>query len=379
MLNERLSGYVRYFENLVAQAPNRWDGFVQPKENYSCIALQYQLAFPCYALATLILHPDSTPEERERMLRIMRSLIDRALQRRVWAYWGSYAEINVQSPDPISAGNLHYSGPLAMMLGVYALVSHDDRYNDNDIVLVWSHEARFVFTHNALIDTLWRQIRSSPNYAIEAMPQQITVPTMAHTMWALLLHDACHGSDFAAVNEQWLNFMKQKMLVGGLSLGRTVFAESYDTKKRKASWASSTFNDAWALSLMAPLQPELVQSLAPRLFKAAKRTSNDEAFMPVGSRTQEQERADQVLATAFSQIVAQEVGDSAMAEAFSRYANRYYEPSGDNDQGRFYKSGLATPYTTALFALAELGGFQALYQALDLRLQGLKIATSQVD
>lgn len=379
MLNERLSGYVRYFEKLVSQAPNRWDGFVQPKQDYSCIALQYQLAFPCYALANLILHQDSTPEERERMLQIMRGLIDRALQRRVWAYWGSYAEINVQSPDPISSGNLHYSAPLAMMLGAYALVSNDDRYDSNDIVLVWSHEDRYTFTHNGLIDTLWRQIRSSPHYAVEAMPQQITVPAMAHTMWALLLHDACHGSDFAAVNEQWLGFMKQKMLVGGLSLGRTVFAESFNTKKRSASWSSSAFNDAWALSLMAPLEPELSQTLAPRLFKAAKRTSNGEAFLPVSSRAQEQELGDQVLATAFGQIVAQELGNSEMADAFLRYANRYYEPSGDSEQGRYYNAGLATPYTTALFALSEIGGFQNLYKAMDLRLQALKIATSQTD
>jgi hypothetical protein len=379
MLNERLSGYVRYFERLVAQAPNRWDGFVLPKQDYSCIALQYQLAFPCYALATLILHPDSTPEERDRILQIMRSLIDRALQRRVWAYWGSYAELNVLSPDPISVGNLHYSAPLAMMLGIYTLVSHDDRYNNNDIVMVWSHEERFIYTYNALIDTLWRQISSSPNYAIEAMPQQITVPTMTHTMWALLLHDACYGSEFAAVNEQWLKFMKEKLLVSGLSLGRTVFAESFDTKKRKASWSSSAFNDAWALSLLAPLQPELTRNLAPRLFKAAKHTSSGEAFMPVGSRDQGQERGDQVLATAFSQILAQELSDSAMVDAFARYADRYFESSSDNEQGRFYKAGLSAPYTTALYLLAELGGFQALYQALDLRLQSHKIASSQVD
>src|SRR5262245_31208404 len=101
MLNNRLNGYLNYFERLATQPANRWEGYTTTVREERGFGLRYQIAFPCYALAALCRHPDADAVEQERCRAAMAALIARMLQRRVWAYWGLQAEQRGIITDPV--------------------------------------------------------------------------------------------------------------------------------------------------------------------------------------------------------------------------------------------------------------------------------------
>lgn len=360
MLNDRLGGYLAYFERIANQPANRWEGFNLATKPDSCAAPHFQLAFSCYALAALCLHPDATPEEQTRCRDAMAALIARMSQRRVWAFWGTHTERSGLSCDPIAPGNLQYSAPLAMMLGAFETAGGDDRYDEDDIVFLWSSDARYSYSHMGLVDAIWRQMRSTHSYSVEGTVGRVYVPCMAHALWATRLHDARHGSEFADANAQWLGFIERRFIFGGPSLpGRRVFSASYSPRSRIYAPISLNFVDAWGLALLAPLAPDLVSRLAPRLLKAIRRTNDGAAFLPSAATWQSREWADGALATGFAYLLAVELQDHELADALLRYADSSLDVNDANDE-RFYNRGVAAPYTTALFALGEAGGLARL-------------------
>src|SRR5262245_38347463 len=154
MLNDRLRAYLTYFEQLATQPPNRWEGYyLTPREDMN-FGLRFQVAFPCYALAALCLHPTAAPEDQERCRGAMSALIGRMLQRRVWAYWGLAAERGGIIVDPVAQAHFQYSGHLAMMIGAYGAAGGDQRY-DEGFTLLWRSDSRFDYTHATLVEALW--------------------------------------------------------------------------------------------------------------------------------------------------------------------------------------------------------------------------------
>lgn len=368
MLQQRLHAYLTYFEHLATQPPNQWQGFYLTQREAAGFGLRHQLAFPCYALAALCLHPQAGPAEQERCRTAMAALIDRMLQRRVWAYWAVRAEQSDRLlTDPALEGNCQYSGHLAMMLGVYRAAGGDARY-DEPFTLFWSHEQRFGYTHTKLVETLWRQMNSSAHHGIEDEPGEVSVAAMNQVLWATALHDALCGSTYATANAQWLAFLREQLVAAPGLFGRSIFVPCYTARKRWFGPAGQSFIDAWTLALLNQLAPEMTQELAPRLLAtirhiAATGDAPPRAYVPAASKWQKQELADPTIATGFGCLLAVELEDEALAAALRNYADQHFAPL-EQDGQRCYTGGLSAPYTTALFALSEADGLRALGEVL---------------
>ncbi|NJL34968.1 MAG: hypothetical protein HC893_15380 [Chloroflexaceae bacterium] len=263
-----------YFEHLATQPANRWHGFYTPQREDSHFGLRYQLAFPCYALASIGLHPQAASSEQHRCRSAMAALIDRMIQRRVWAYWASDAEQAGLNPDPVLDGNGQYSGHLAMMMGVYEAVGGDRRY-DEAFTFRWSPLERFTYTHSSLVQALWQQMQSNSHHGVEAQARQVRVSDMMHTLWAMLLHDRVHGTSYAATNAAWLAFMRQQLILRELPLlgRRGIFNPCYTTRPHLFTPAALSVVDAWTLALLAPLDAALTATLAPRLLRRVRQRS----------------------------------------------------------------------------------------------------------
>jgi hypothetical protein len=365
MLNERLEGYLCYFERLALQPQNHWEGFyITPLED-AHFGLRFQLAFPCYALAAICLHPNADDKTQDRCREAMSALIDRMLQRRVWAYQAVRAEQAGTSPDPVAEGNAQYSGHLAMMLGVYRAAGGDARYNE-PFSFRWSPDNYFTYTHTTLVEVLWQQMTSSEHGGIECIPGQVSTTAMVHVLWALALHDATHGSTFAEANAAWLAFMRQRLIRRGPRLpGQRVFRPYTLRRGLGLAPRGKHFVDAWILALLACLDPETTSELAPRFLRAIRYVSstikegNPQAYVPSARMWSSREVADEATATGFGYVLASERDDESLAAALRAYANQQLDPV--NEEGTyFYRGGVAAPYTTALFALGEAGGLRKL-------------------
>ncbi len=360
MLNDRLAAYLSYFERLATQPSNRWAGFYLTTHEDHNPGLHFQLAFPCYALAALCLHPDAEADDQERCRTAIAAFIDRMLQRRVWASWSIEIERQGITPDPLLEGNLHYGGHLAMMIGLFEAIGGDQRY-DEPFKLVWSSNDRFSYTHTTLVEHLSQQMRSSAQRGIECAPGRLSAAAMTHALWALALHDGLHESDSTIVTNEWLAFMQRHLVLRGPLLpGRGALSTVYLTRLRLAVPFSRNITDGWALAFLACLAPQLVQELAPRFLARIVR-NGDQAYVPSAKRWRGRELADPALATGFGYLLAVELGETTLANALLAYADAQLQPSTSSDE-RSYGATLAAPYTTALFALGEAGGLQALHR-----------------
>jgi len=380
---ERLRAYLTYFERLALQPFNRWEGFSLQRLETRSFGLRAQLAFPCYALGAIALHPTTSPAERERCLKAMAALIDRMLQRRVWAYWAISAEVRQNVVNPIARGNGEFSGHLAMMLGMYEIVGGDNRYDTEPFQLLWSHNSfdRFSFTHTSLVNTLWEQAKTSKQLAVLCKPCQVRASQMNHILWAFALHDALHGSEYAAGNEAWFNFLQRRLALWGPNFpGRGTLNALYWPCLNLTPSLSLNFEDAWALAFLAQLQPDLTRDLAQRFFSQIRYLKEEklgdplfaipQAYLPSLPFWQKLEIAEEAVTTGFAYLLAVELGEEMLASFLLSYADQQLQPIEQQVVGegeRFYNRSLAPPFATALYALGEAGGLKRIAERMQLK------------
>lgn len=383
MLTPRLLAYRNYFENLATQPPNRWDGFYFAKHEDKHAALHFQIAFACYALGVLCLHPDADQETQERCHTAMKALIERMMQRRVWAYWALPAERKGEWPDPIEKDNVQYSGQLAMMIGLFEAATGNTCYDVDPFTLLWSNRERFLYTHTTLIEALCEQMEKNEHHGIDNEPGRTEVAHMNAALWATVLHDSLHSTSYSAINDAWITFVKQKMLLHGPRVpGRGVFCTAYMSRIKVPVTASLNIVDAWTLAFLSVLYPDLTRQLAPRFTScvryvslpdaASKPTASQypvatsdlhssvgQAYVPSAPIWRTKEISDHSLTTGFAYLLAVHMGDVSLASSLLNYADNHLklvEVKGE----RFYYEGMAAPFTTALFAIGEAGGLLAL-------------------
>ncbi|MCU0492496.1 MAG: hypothetical protein MUD01_12970 [Chloroflexaceae bacterium] len=355
MLNERLSRYLNALEGLALQPANRWDGFVTNVSEGGNFALHLQLALPCYALAALHMHPEAEAEEQARAHKAMVALVERALQRRVWAERASEIEQRSVLPDVIAEGHIHYSAHLAMMIGALEMATGDRRY-DEPFTLFWHSDARFSYTHTSLASAIARQMRATEHGGVESSPGRVVPFTMHHAIWALALHDASHNDSLADAGKRWQQHLANHMVLAGPTLpGRGAFRASYNPRMRSGSLWSNPLCDAWSLATLAALAPELTQQQARRFWPRLRR-NGAESHAPMAARLVAQQQGDSALATAWSYLLAVELDDASQCSALLAYAEARLANAG----AALPFGGAVPPCTTALFALGEAGGLRRL-------------------
>ncbi|MBX0330456.1 hypothetical protein K2Z83_22620 [Oscillochloris sp. ZM17-4] len=348
MLPERLSASLRYFTGLALQPANRWDGFDLSAPESREASLRGQILFSGCALAALAAHPSAGADEAALAGDALAALVDRMIQRRVWAVWAAETERASRKPDPVDAGYGAYSGALSVLLGLQAAVGGQVRYLDDPFVLRWSADVRASYTADELAESLWRQARASPEGAISCEADTATASGMAAALWALRLHDAAYGSAYGAAGDAWLSTLGGRMAIRGPRLpGRGALAGSLSLRSRRASLGGDALEDAWALALTASLDRDLVARLAERHWPALPKI---------------RERGEH-LAAAFSYLLAVELGDAERAAGLLAYAEERLGPEDDAEVGRRYAGAPAAPWVTALFAIGEAGGLGRLLAA----------------
>jgi hypothetical protein len=345
MLSERLSPYLRYLTGLALQPANRWDGFDLSAPDARASSLRGQITFVGYALAALASHPLASPDESALALEALDALIDRMIQRRVWAAWAAETERASRKPDPVDSGYGAYSGALSMLFGLQAILGGQLRYAEDPFVLRWSADVRASYTVDELAEALWRQVRASPDGAIYCEGETASSSAMAAVLWALRLHDRVCGSDYGAAGAAWMSTLAERMALRGPRLpGRGALAGSYSLRARRASFVGDSLEDAWALALMAPLDRDLAVRLAERYWPALPKICEH----------------GEPLTIAFSYLLAVELGDDGRAAKLLAYAEDRLGPVEDAETGRRYAGATATPWVTALYAIGEAGGLARL-------------------
>src|SRR5215207_3270022 len=98
-------GHLAYLHGVLAQPPDRWEGFYTPQADAMNFGLRFQVAFAAYAVAALALR---TPAYQRPYAEALRAACERMRDVRVWGYW--------RQPAASEAPDLQTSGHLAVLL-----------------------------------------------------------------------------------------------------------------------------------------------------------------------------------------------------------------------------------------------------------------------
>ncbi|MBA3943531.1 MAG: hypothetical protein H0X37_03095 [Herpetosiphonaceae bacterium] len=353
-MRPRLTGYLRWLEELAHQPLAGWNGFTTPRSDNMNFGLRFQIAFSGYALGAIAIRE---PEFRARCITALGALIERFLSPPVWAYWVAATG----SHDPVACANIQYSGHLGHLLGLYELLGGDARFDQP-----WDFEhngQRTSYTHTGVIEAIHRQMLANPYHGVECEAGCTYVSCNDHALWATLLHDRVHGTHFADANAAWLEFLQERLIFSGPRVpGRGAVTAIYSTRLGRAAPLGLNFMDAWSLALLAPLAPDLVQTQARRLWPRLHYESDGTAYLPSANIWQRMEGSDAAVNSGFAFVLAVELGETAIADALLGYAEQNFKPT-TTDEAFRYDAGIAPAYTTALFAMGEAGGLgQLLHQ-----------------
>lgn len=125
-------------------------------------SVRYQLNWLQWALA--IGQFSRTPAFSGYVAEGQRRLIERMRDRRIWGYWrsenvGGNLDFNA---DPVRKDNIMFSGYLELMVGTYAVLNSDRRYDaPGALTFTWDDDRRFVYDHAGLSDVIEYNFRTS--------------------------------------------------------------------------------------------------------------------------------------------------------------------------------------------------------------------------
>lgn len=355
-LQAQQAGYFRYLCR--ALTADDWAAFYQPKSGNANFALRYQIAFTAYAVAAL----GTLPGNQEMAGIALRAAIDKMLDFRTWAFWQRTAAVPDElpadfgpSPDPLAWGNVQYSGHLATMLGLYAKISGDHSLSDDGFILTDERGRSFQHNYHEIAATIHRQMVANDFHGVPCEPGCVYIACNNHAMASNALHDQLYGTDYAAVNAEWLGWSGQHMRLGWFpTMKHGVLCVCYLKDMKISTPVAFNFTDAWGIGLLRPFAPEMGAELYPRLRKATRRTAQGR-YLPSGPATEGLEISDRAINSGFAAIAAREFGDEPTYAALSLYAATVWGLA-ERDGEVAYWSAPRTLYATALFAIASVEG-----------------------
>ncbi len=401
-LSETELGHLKYLQKLANQPAGEWEGFYRSPIEGMNFGLRFQLAFSAYALYGLARR---TPAYRAPYLEALENLVEKMLRPEVWAYWFQGAARSLPvieagqppltqekekkagaieilhsrlgmassaiSPDPCQEGNVQYSGHLASMLGFYELLGGSSRYDSPGFVL--SAESRgqhfeFPYTHTSLAARIHEQMSQNYFHGVCCEPGRAYAACNNHACISNILHDRLHNTNYAAVNERWADWVREKMLTGRgplpLPAPNGLLSVAFMPDLHLPMPISFNLTDAWGLAFMAAWQPETVREIYPRFRKRLKPKGDGLRLGSLGPN-EKFEISTEAINTGFATLLAKEMGDTETVARLLHYASEYFELTEIED--KLYYNALPAPYVTALFALAHAlpengGGLASLLQ-----------------
>ncbi len=139
LLTDQQLGHLRHIERLAFQPDGEWSmmGAIDPGQE-DLTAYRYQLAQAAYAVG--LAHYHHLPAAPGLFRKTFDRLIHKMLRREVWSYWRETSRSGPRLDpdlkvlrdgwtDPVKRENIMYSGHLHAMVGMYAMLFNDDKYD----------------------------------------------------------------------------------------------------------------------------------------------------------------------------------------------------------------------------------------------------------
>ncbi|MDD4603978.1 MAG: hypothetical protein PHF97_09260 [Bacteroidales bacterium] len=313
-------------------------------------ACRYTVAFSSYFLALEQYH--KFPAWREALQPAIDNLINRMLRKEVWGYWSHESqgitkfEPNMDRPyprndDPVSLGNIMYSGHLGMMINLYQMLYHDMKWDQpGSIVFKFDDKEQFVYNNRSLQEVMLLQMLHNPVPGIECERNAIFWACNTHPMISWMLYDKMHGTRYFTaahtVFDPWVEktfidpktkdlasfyLIKQGWAFSGANpkYGNKMDAVMAGMVKKGVDFNSGG-NDGWIGTFTHTWNPKLINNLYPYLKKKHCKINAN------GTATMTKDVVAPDCYYAFFAAMAAEVGDEVARKGLLKTVDSIYSP-----------------------------------------------------
>jgi len=313
-------------------------------------ASRYSIAFSAYFLAAEQYH--KFPAWRDTIQSAFDRINRKMLDKKVWEYWANESrgitkfEPNMDRPypenrDPVSLGNIMYSGHLGHMINLYQMLYNDRKWDQpGSIAFKWDDGPQFVYNNQSLQEAMFLQLISNPVPGIECERNAIFPVCNLHPMLSWKLFDQTHATRYFDAAHPLFdrffvsNFVDPKthsyaiiyLIKQGLvfSSWNPRYGNKMDPLIKSMVDKGANFNsasiDGWIGTFMHAWNPRLVESLWPYR-KKFQVTKNPDGSVGL--------RADAFAPDAYWGFFAMgvaEMGDQPLLKVLQKTADRELSP-----------------------------------------------------
>ncbi len=302
------------------QPPDEFHGYDGiPAEEF-----KYGLAFTAYGLANLAY---IDPAYRPAVSHYLEKLIVRMKQKVVWEDWIKHG----YGDDPLAVHNIMYKGHLNLMYGLYQRVSGKTTY-ENDF--------------KALTRNIADELAATAYHGVTCEPDDYFVQCNTIGVYSLLLYDRLYGTDHSRLKDDWVAWVKQRMIDPGTGM----FAASYHVAHDYVPADASGYGNAWSIAFIHAFDPPWAQEL----WKRYKRTFTQRALGYYAFASEHPGGKPDPQATGFALMAAKEMKDTALFDAILNAIEKRARPSINGNQVE-YEGINKAGQGMLLFAKSDVG------------------------
>jgi hypothetical protein len=268
-----------------------FDGYNPPANKW-----KYGLAFTAYGLANI---PYIEAGQRVCVGHYLDKLIQKMKEKVVWQDWIDQGYGN----DPLSKHNIMYKGHLNLMYGLYEMVYGGTKW-DKDFV--W------------LTDKITKEIDETPYSGVTCEPDDYFVQCNTIGIYSLMVYDKVHGTDHSKEINNWLKFVKTRMVIEPWGLLSSRYHPAHDYVDSMVSG----YGNAWSITFLHAIDPAFAEELYPKFKDTFVKNAGTMAYAteyPGGDLDGQ--------ATVITMALAKEMGDQVLFDKILNLIEKYNTPT----------------------------------------------------
>lgn len=372
ILTDQQLGHIRHIERLAFQPDGEWAmmGSIDPAQE-DLTAYRYQLAIMAYALG--LAHYHRLPAAPGLFRSTFDRLIHKMLRREVWSYWretsrsGPRLDPDLKTlregwTDPVRRENIMYSGHLHAMVGMYATLFNDDKYDAPgsltfryDPIFYGMGPETYPYDHASLTRVIRDQMVESGWLGVPCEPNNVFIVCNQYPILGFRFFDLRKGTTYAPeATAGYQAAWDRKGMLDGHGHVITTWMVRQDLKRDAFSggfdaWAGSAMN-AWNRDVVRERYPKqiaewvepgangTVSLKSPAEVMAIRAARASGGAMPPRDRTFPWRSPD----FGYIAMWASEMGDAATVRGLLAHADRHMNPTWE--RGAFYYPRNDQPY-----------------------------------
>lgn len=206
---------LRWAYELCLQPIDRFDGFEWGEQLHGGTVVRYQLNYLGWALAPYAVN--YVPNAVATIEPVMRNLVLKQLDLRVWRYWQLLNRVgNLDSnPDPLVRDNIMFSGFTGDQINLYEAATGSTRFDEpGSLTFVWDDGRTFAYDHHSWMEAVQRNFERSRLGFFPCEPGWAFAACNTIGAQALLGHDRLHGTSmWADIEPRWRNTLESEYLM----------------------------------------------------------------------------------------------------------------------------------------------------------------------